>query len=203
MTAELVKFKTLKYLLWKMNHVVAVTEYGGFGSMGVADCFSINQNLYSSEFEIKVSRQDLAGELNSIDYLINGQDSKLFQNGCVDYNKLKKLDKHSKYLDLIPAGEMPWGLRQKRQSFDDIPNTFSFVVPKPLVDFAKSKLEGSPYGLYYILDRSNKFDTPTNVIRPKKLHNEKITTDNLLKIATRTSSENLRNFEQKLFPVEK
>lgn len=202
MTADILKFKTQKYLLWKSNHIVAVTEYGGFGSMGIADCFSINQNMYSSEFEIKVAKQDLMGELNSIEFLIKGTDSPLFTNGQINYDLLKKLDKHAKYLDIVPAGEMPWRLRQQRQNLNDIPNTFSFVVTRDLVDIAKEKLEGSPYGLYCVLERDNRYDLPSNVLKPKKLHNEKVTLENLMKIATRTSNENIKYWEDKLYPVE-
>lgn len=131
-----VKSNLLFYLLYQRNYLACATEYGGHGSDGIADVFGISKSGMTHEFEIKVSKADLAGELHAISFeKERQQDGTLF----APPRKAHKTSKHRFYLGNSDAHYLS-PFRQK-------PNHFSFVVPDALADFAINACKGTPYGV--------------------------------------------------------
>ena len=67
MNADEVKALTLRNMLYSLGHKAAITEHCGYGCIGQADVFGINANNFTYEFEVKISRGDLRGELKAIE----------------------------------------------------------------------------------------------------------------------------------------
>lgn len=162
----------LDHLMYRLHYVCAITEYGGKGVSGNADVFSVRDSGYSHEFEIKVSKADLMGELNSIEYVMN-EDTLLGKEKPKNYQKLSK---HNLYLKPHNPSSW-WGMNSK-------PNQFSFVVTKELEEIAVKYLKDTPYGLYVIEDY-----TPVCKIKAKNLHKEKVDQNHLYNITRKACTE--------------
>lgn len=132
MTANNIKRWLCMYLLREKGFQCAMPETG-FGH-GVCDVFAINRAGYTHEYEIKVTKQDLMGEMRNI-------------FSCREVLKDKSRTWTEK--DLAPRA----GKLFKHQLYMvsgltvQYPAYFWFVVPPTLVDVAKQHLEGTAYGL--------------------------------------------------------
>lgn len=148
MNAKEIKAAILWWMLYKLHFMAAVTEYGGVGTMGNADLFGILDSGYTVEFEVKCAKADLAGELKSIKLLTDEVEREKGRDWIQKAGSYAKLDKHARYLNRIPPGEMPWGHREA--TFEMVPNRFYFAVTPELVAYATESLKGTPYGLYSV-----------------------------------------------------
>lgn len=162
MTSKEIKAAMLGHMLYGLHHVAAITEYGGKGVHGIADCFGINDNGFTSEFEVKCSRADLMGELNAIEYITKQEGTLIPGERPKTYSKALK---HKVYLkpNMI---SMNW-IRE------NAPNYFSFCIPEKLKEIALQKLEGTPYGLYIVHWHENGGNPWNEVIcvkKSKKMH---------------------------------
>lgn len=188
MDSAKLKERMLWYLLIKNYNLLAVTEYGGVGSEGIADVFAVGWNHFSHEYEIKVARSDLMGELKTVKLLCDR--TSLFHEGKKSYldeiRTFSKLDKHSRYLQRVPPGEeMGYRMFGKPVDFSTIPNKFSFAVTPDLRALAKECLAGTPYGLVVVAG-----DYEVSVVKKAEwLHREKISNDTMEKVAHKTSTE--------------
>lgn len=132
--------------------------WGATEVLNHADVITVKTNGYIYEFEVKVSRSDLKTELDAMEYWLSDdavnpffKEPKDRQLELVDFavaevkranHKLaqrmihsEKWKKHYSYL-------VAENRRYAR------PRCFYFVVPVELEDYATSRLDGSPYGLY-------------------------------------------------------
>lgn len=172
-----------------------MTEYNGRGVVGQADLFCLNANDYTYEFEVKVAKSDLMGELNSVDVLTKRTESSLFNQGQYSYKKCRKLTKHSWYLGISPGGEMPWG--NKKTNLIPVPNYFAFAVPEgELSELCLKYLEDAPYGIYVIPEKK---DTPICIKKPKALHRVKASDEAKEAILKRASLELARLKWEKVY----
>jgi hypothetical protein len=159
MNSKQVKSEMLAHALYRLHYMAAVTEYGGKGVLGVADIIAVHQSGYSHEFEVKVTKADLAGELETIKYLLDPQT----ELGQEPKKYLAKSDKHRIYIN-GPSNETYAQLELR-------PNKFSFVVPVELSEYAKAALKNTPYGLYVIKSG------PECSLKADYLHKEKVTSE--------------------------
>lgn len=188
MDSDKLKEMMLWYLLWKNYNLIAVTEYGGVGTEGIADVFCMGWNHFSHEYEIKVARSDLLGELKTVKLLCDK--TSLFHEGKKSYldeiRTFSKLDKHARYLQRVPPGEeMGHRMFGSTPNLSAIPNKFSFVVTPDLKALAKEYLAGSPYGLVVVAG-----DYEVSVVKKAEwLHREKTSNEVMEKVAHKTSTE--------------
>ena len=180
------KTRVMQYLLWDKNYHAAFTE-----SLGNSDVFGINRSFYTTEIEIKTSREDLLNELYTIECVItkdNGMMSKLRQRNT-------KYFKHGSYLgnSYIPG--------------DFRPNKFYFAIPEELVDHRLHTLDKTPYGVLVI---RNPISTPPapqshyfiEVYREAtKIHKDKIKPEIMIKLLRKATTENLILREKMYLPV--
>lgn len=166
MKAGYLKKQIARHILMTVGYSIVATEYDVFGFK--ADVFSINQNLFTTEFEVKVSRQDLNSEIKTIR----------------DYTKPSpKRHKHWAYL----TGNSKY--------IEYVPNSFYFVVPEELKDLAVEGVKNTPYGvIVYGVDRrlrgsENRDPELMYCVRAKKLHKEKYSDEMIRKLARRVSVE--------------
>lgn len=151
------KAEMLTHMLYRLHYDAAITEYGGKGCTGNADIFGIMSSGFTHEYEVKVDKADLAGELKSIDVLCNP----LWRSGeknWLEEKGLSKFDKHARYLHIVPPGEMPWGHNPWGVGDEEwamVPNRFSFVVTAELQEFALAGLQETPYGLFVVSTHEN------------------------------------------------
>lgn len=167
MNSQDLKIATLDHILFKGKFLVATTE-----SLNGSDVLGINKKNLAYEFEIKISKEDLDKELKAIRYL-TGNDMNMRRARAAN-----KLQKHATYLK-----------HRFGYSWDTyfVPNTFSFVLPPELIDFATRGIRGTPYGLY----RYNKEKKILEVvIKPGKIHTKPVSEENLAKIHRKISTEN-------------
>ena len=163
-----VKTFLVSKMLWRWNYLGVATE-----SLNNSDVLGIRRTLYAAEFEIKLTRSDLLNEVNIILNIIKSKT--IF--GCHGSNT--KVTKHGTYLGY-------WEFDRHLKEF--IPNEFNFLVPIEFEDI-KTKLENSPYGLYTINIKNNNYGI-NQILRPKKLHKNKISNEYLPKFFRKLSTEN-------------
>ena len=164
---NIIKKDMVGYFLYSKQYLVAFTE-----SYNNADVFAIKKSHYTIEVEIKNTRDDLRGELNSIKYLLdNEKDGKP--------TATKKYYKHLEYL----RGRVASGDRI-------LPNEFCFLVPEEIVEQAYAGIQGTPYGLFcykpYLGDYYSRIE---EVIKPEKIHGEKYDFSKNMELLFRASNE--------------
>ena len=161
-----IKATMLTHALYRLHFAAAVTEYGGSGVIGIADIFGLLASGFTHEFEVKVSKSDLAGELKAIEYWKKSDQLSINQTDH-RYAPVSKGGKHHIYLR---------GDHQVYSSMPRRPNKFSFVVPFDLQEYARKGIEGTPYGLFCIDIHENGGHPYSDVGCQKKagyLHKEK------------------------------
>jgi len=168
MNSNRVKTYLFYYILWRWGYLGAATE--GFNS---SDVFAVRRNLYTVEFEIKLNRNDLKREVNIIKQIIKNKS--IF--GIRGSNT--KVTKHGTYLGY-------W--RFDRFIKEVIPNVFSFIVPREL-EGIKEDLVNTPYGLYVVWETKNDWNIE-RIIKPKKLHKNKIRGEDLARFFRKLTTEN-------------
>lgn len=161
-TATAVKRALLQHLIGHKNHVVAIEEFT-MGE-GICDVLSVTQSGFAHDFEVKVERQDLRGELRCAEQVLDGS-----------------------YLQLTPA-QRRWTVPKlfkhecmikRLKTTAAFPCMFSFVVPIELQELAQPIAERAGYGLVTFC----RYEQPGSarlpwyqfrfVIQPKKMHREK------------------------------
>lgn len=173
MIAAELKSEMLAHILYRLHFAAAVTEYGGKGCDGIADIFGIANSGLTSEFEVKVSKADLAGELQAIKFVSN----RSLLNELPE-KKISKAPKHNVYLGKLKDQFM------LSDPFHRRPNRFYFVIPGELEEFTKPYLQNTPYGLYVYKDHDVK-----NTIRAKFIHKEKPHPSVIINIVRKASME--------------
>lgn len=129
-TAKDVKRALLQHLIGHKNHVVAIEEFT-MGE-GICDVLSITQSGYAHDFEVKVERQDLRGELKCAE--------KIMDCSYLEFTQaqrrwtIPKLFKHERMIKRIDMSAK-------------FPCMFSFVVPVELQELAQPIAEKAGYGL--------------------------------------------------------
>lgn len=164
-TSDDMKRELCAHLMESSNYHVATTEHTNAG--GEADVFGLSKNLWRVEFEIKVTRFDLKGELKAISSILNNMKPP---------KKAHKLEKHRIYL----------GNRGNETGLH-IPNYFYFFVPKILSAYCLMTIKNTPYGLW-------SYDPKNGIYCEKKaarIHGKEITDGELLGIARRLTYENV------------
>lgn len=180
MRSSEIKAEILSHMLYRLRFKAVVTEYGGVGVSGIADVFGITDSGYTHEFEVKVSKSDLMGELEAIRSMFNSP--RLLGKS---QRHISKGSKHNLYL----------GKSLNQETWDQVfvrPNCFSFAVPSVLSDFAKEFLSNTPYGLYVITLHENGGHPWTEVFCEKKaakLHKNKPPSDVHENITRKACSE--------------
>lgn len=167
MDSQELKIATITNLLFRRNFLGAFTE-----SFNQADVLGISRTMLAWEFEIKVSKEDLAKELKAIRFL-TGNDTNMRRARAAN-----KTSKHKSYLD-------PYYKRSTSDGFF-VPNYFSFVVPETIVEYAKRGVEGTPYGVYQV-NAAGLYSAVT----PGRLHEIKVDQSKLLLLMRKASTENL------------
>lgn len=167
----------LSNLVWKQWFHIATHQYTNW--FGISDVFWVNKNLFTHEYEIKVSKADFMSEMKYIESIISGV--------WVHTSEWKYI-KHYHYINA-----KKWQLR-----WYQLPNSFSYVVPEDLASFCLEKLEDTPYWLFSCRAvKHNSYWTEyvtfvfESLKKPKKIHSEKITFEQLLKISKRLSYVNI------------
>lgn len=152
----------------------AVTEYGYRGVDGIADIFSVSDALFSYEFEIKVNKGDLQGELRSIREIYYPTPEWDREEDPIPPRQycMPKLSKHKNYLD--------------HESFGVRPNRFFFAVTSDLLHLAVSELKNTPYG---VIELNENFWECAVRKKSKALHDEEISTDVLHHMVKKSSLE--------------
>lgn len=171
--SEDLKQEVLELLLWEKNFLLATTEFNNW--YWLADVFWVSRTMFSWEFEIKVSKQDLLSELFALELILNKDIPKLSKRY---YNKYLKhnfyLNKHNVYWKYI------------------LPNYFIFFIPKKLEKFCIDILSKTKYWIYIYDEEEMRSSNKIKCVKkPSKIHNEKIKNDYILDIARRLSNENL------------
>lgn len=181
MTANEAKLLLMEYYL--AYSMPCMTEMELWG-MYRADIVAIDQKKTFREVEIKVNKDDLIGELNSIDVL---KKDKRPDKSC------KKYLKHREYLQHTSKN-------YKYSSNSLIPNKFYFAVPEKLYDNTKKELgrvlKGTGYGLIFLPSQQYAIFQPRVIERPKNIHNRQISEDEIMKFLLRASRENFREMKK-------
>lgn len=176
--------KTLlaRKLLYVSGHSIVTTEISEFNN---PDILSLTRSESLIEYEIKVSRADLMGELNSVKTCVNEillrthnralQGTQQMQIGdrvanvhirgnviepegmYQDIGKCSKLDKHQRYLIAKPSTMDGHG----HYVHPYRPNQFYFAVTSDLVDVATEACFGTPYGVIDL----NKLRSSSSVVK--------------------------------------
>lgn len=183
MTALELKNLLAKEHLLNLHRIAFITESAIFHN---ADAISVTSSLYTHEYEIKLSVGDLRSEARAIRVAkqwVNGEE--LDKSISINSFASSKLFKHRDYL----AGDNPKVL---------IPNEFSFFVPPELEDEAKLAVQGTPYGVVLVskeLERQHFYGVHRYIhpfyvsVKPKKLHTNKLSQADLVRVVRRTSIE--------------
>lgn len=169
MSSQELKIATLNHLLFRRNFLGAFTE-----SLNAADVLGVSRKLKSWEFEIKISKEDLAKELKAIRFIV-GTDTNM--------RRARAANKSSKHRDYLMCQELG---KENLMSEYFIPNYFSFVVPEDLVAYATRGVEGTPYGVYYVNAASL-----YSKVTPQKIHDQEIEKDKMFLLVRKASTENL------------
>lgn len=178
--SQQIKVAVLRFLLWEKQYLGAVTE-----GLGNSDVLGIKKSLFTTEVEIKCTKADFMTEVNSMNHALKKSDS---------LSNTSKLPKHYHYLDNAVVNNQALPLYEgyaevyKEKVFR--PNEFYFCVPDHLSYLSEVYLQtvSSPYGMLI-------FNTESNYVYPLRkairLHDQKVSTEHLIKILTRSSNENL------------
>lgn len=165
MTSKEVKEILMDRFTFANGYVGAVYEAPNLNS---ADVIAVRHGGNIQEFEIKVSKADLVGEMRCarvakglddlrsymrrpVQLAIDGStDMTDEQRGVLrEYGHTlskTKLDKHRMYLTEVGREvRHPYGLSARRPF---VPNTFYWCVPSALVDICRQLNKGLPYGIY-------------------------------------------------------
>lgn len=178
MNSQELKLATLNYLLFRRNFLGTFTE-----SFNQADVLGVSRKLLTWEFEIKVSKEDLAKELKAIRFL-TGSDTNMRRARAAN-----KTSKHKSYLD-------PYFKRSTPDGFF-IPNYYAFAVPEEIAEYAKRGVEGTPYGVY-LVNAAGLY----SVVTPKAIHTFELPHDRLLLLMRKASTENV-SLREKLLDLTK
>jgi len=162
MTAQEIKKAMVHYLLWERGARAVAHEY----STGLSKCdmFSVNRLLFSTEYEIKVSKPDLMMEIKIIKRTLQELNPQLFR-GSLPYSKSEK---HIRYL----------GKGQPTSYKLFIPNHFYFVVTSELSHEAIEGVQETPYGVIEI--NQNMGNAPKVVRRAAKIHANKMDIEDMV-----------------------
>lgn len=167
-TAMQYKTELARKLMYQSGHQIVATEISEFNN---PDIISLTRSDKLIEYEIKISRADLMGELNSVKTIKNEillevhnrslQGTQQMQLGDKVLNahfrgnvlepeglyevigKCSKLDKHQRYLRPKPSVRNGYG--HQAQPYQ--PNQFYFAVTSDLVPLAMEVCEGIAYGV--------------------------------------------------------
>lgn len=193
-TAAQAKQLLAKKLLGQSGHQIVVSEIGEFNKL---DILSMTRSDMLIEYEIKLSRADLMGELNSVKTVANellrtthnkhlqgthqmelgGKTINAHFRGNImepeglyeNIGKCAKLDKHQSYLMPKPVEQS--GLYDySRRKYR--PNQFYFAVTADLVDLAVEACHGLPYG---VLDLNGIYGSSSIKKKAGWLHREEPT----------------------------
>lgn len=164
MTAKEVKKIMISRLNWFNGYMGAASEVTNHHSADIIGVRFAGRTVV--EYEIKVSRGDLVGELKAV-RAAYGLDE-------IDSDNLKvshtKFNKHCHYQ----------ALRYNP------PHLFYFCLPTALCDIAVAQLQGIPYGVY-------DFERDKVIKKPRRLHSEPITTEKALQLFARACTERIWN----------
>lgn len=193
MTSKEMKAHLLFYMLYRLHFMAAVTEYGGVGTDGIADLYGITSADLSHEIEVKVSKQDLAGELQAIKYHVKNRiPARSVHNTGMMSDIFGSRPDTEKVVEPPPRGARKgtkhwWYLCETAQSGDwrVKPNRFSFAVTPALKDFALAELKETPYGLIVVKEA---YDVVT-VKKADYLHKEKVSDKVLRKVLHKSCTE--------------
>jgi len=180
MNAEIVKQALMRYYLFERQFLLVTTEQ--VTTYGTADVWVMDKDYLALEIEVKVSRSDLLGELNSI------RDIKFFNNPTTPSKQLKKYRKHYRYLT-------------KYHQYDNksiLPNRFYYCVPASLMDIALEYLKHTPYGILVCVENEVQHEGELlgvyhniKVVKSGKcLHNGKVSENIVKQTIRRICSEN-------------
>lgn len=153
MTAEDIKVELYYYYLYKRQFLLVTTEQQldlGY----IMDVWVMDKNYMGIEIEIKVSRSDLMGELNTINRI---QLSKVHPTLYPEYQGGCKYRKHKLYL----SGTY--------KTATALPNRFYFAVPEELKELALKGIKNTPYGLLVVQKSEYRGAMNTTVIKSAKL----------------------------------
>lgn len=166
-SAAQAKVLLARKLMLVSGHQIVASEISEFNN---PDILSLTKSENLIEYEIKISRADLMGELNSVKKckhmiltrnmnrhnqqinMLGGNKVHIRGNVFVDeeaeaeYEKIgkcSKLDKHERYLIAKPSTQGAYGYFEQPYR----PNQFYFAVTADLVDLAMQVCEGLPYGV--------------------------------------------------------
>lgn len=161
-TAKEVKLALLKHLIGHKNHVVAIEEF--FMGEGICDVLSVTRSGYAHDWEVKVARADLKGELDCAMQVLDGS----YQNLTPAQRRwqVPKLHKHE--CMVLKLKQVP-----------TFPSMFSFVVPIDMQEFAQPIAERAGYGLMTFIryEDASRAILPYYqfriVLQPKKMHSHK------------------------------
>ncbi len=173
------KMKTVLWnkLLFDWKRLSVMTEYRN------ADVHSIKTSMFSEEFEIKVSRQDLLNEGKAI-YAATHD----WRDPGIKKYSVSKRFQHESYLGTRKIDG--YGLQK--------PNEYSFFVPEYLESLALDITASLPYGVLVFNKTINNppgFIAKTRIDqfywskKPKKLHDNKIDTMEIKKLMRKISTE--------------
>ncbi len=171
MTSQEVKVELLRTLILDKHNIIAVTE-----GMNSSDVLGVTKALYTAEYEVKVDKNDLLGEIKDIKCVLNG----VVQQPCRNRNKVYKHDKYiGKYFGI--------------KGF--VPNRFYFAVPNDLMEIAVAGVENTPYGVVTVGDYYTGYNNQVKVwgysVRKEAqmLNKDKLSTENLIKMARKCCTE--------------
>lgn len=201
--AEHAKKMLAMKLLGVSGHQIAVTEVDQFNK---PDVLSVTRSNKLIEYEIKLSRSDLMGELNSVkecknEILLNNhnehiQGSQQMQLGGKKMNVhfrgnifepdglyenigvAKKLMKHKRYLIPQSPRKSSVGFNSFTQPYR--PNQFYFAVTHDLVELAKEVCQDIPYG---VIDLNAIHGSSSIVLKAGWLHMEEPTSQEIFHMA--------------------
>jgi len=162
----------MRYYLFERGSSASfeMTIYGYY----VADFIAINNNNYLTEVEVKVDKNDLAGELRSIECIL---ENKPRDKGC------SKFSKHKEYLN--PSSDDEYS---QRHLVEKRPSQFYFAIPKYLEEQAIKTIKKTNYGLI-VVGENGSIDI---VKKAKKIHNNKISELFFIKFLRKMSFENYK-----------
>src|SRR5258706_12817754 len=150
-------------------------------SWGACDVLGVRRSLFLVEFEVKVSRSDLLGEINCIHKAL-GRDIK--------FNSGTKFYKHQSYLR---PSETYFGKVDGYKQYS--PNQFYFVVPNELALTAAQGVTGTPYGVIaygvYNTGYQNRHQMTGlhEVVKAQYLHKNKLDPENMMRLVRKSSVE--------------
>jgi len=169
----MLKTHMVGYLLYKKQYMVAFTE-----SFNDSDVFAIKRSHFTIEVEVKKTKDDLRGELNSIRAIVDKTDEDDLYGG-IKIKGTKKFHKHLAYIN-----------GKNRFTKMILPNEFCFLVPEELLEQAYAGIQKTPYGLFcYRPYLGEYYERIEQVVQPKKLHDEKYDFSKNVGLLYRASNE--------------